>query len=160
MRPIVIFAVFLVKASVSHAQVFETSNAIDLAIEQSLQRRIGESGGAAYRIDPRLRLARCPAALSVQPVNSASVEVSCTAIGWRIRVPLVDMSASMPGNPIAIKRGDAVQVSLRGAGFEITTSAVALESAAFGSAVRVKSVTDGSVFLATVMGGGVVELRD
>ncbi len=160
MKPMFIVALGFVMSTAAHAQPFEAAGAIDRAVEQVLGIRIGEAGGAAYPVDPRLKLARCPASLTVRRAGSAAVEVSCIGVGWRVRVPLAIAHHSAYPDAPAIKRGDTVSVSLRGAGFEITTSGVALDNAAAGAGVRVKSLTDGSVFQAIVIGGGIVELRD
>jgi flagellar basal body P-ring formation protein FlgA len=154
------FFVGLAVATAANAQAFESSTAIDQAVERSLGQRVGMQGGAAYPVDPRLRLARCPSALVVEQVDPGAVEVRCSAIGWRLRVPIA--GATRGGTPPveAIKRGDTVKIAVRGSGFEISTSGVALENAAVGSGVRVKLVTDGSVFRATVIESGFVEMRD
>lgn len=154
------FLVALSSASVAQAQMFELPTAIDQAIELALGQRIGAPGGAAYPVDPRLRLARCPHALSVAPAGIFAVEVNCHVIGWRLRVPLSTTTTGTTAIAVAIKRGDTVTIVMKGSGFAIATSGVALDDVAIGNSVRVKSVTDGSVFRATAMDGGTVELSD
>jgi flagella basal body P-ring formation protein FlgA len=69
-------------------------------------------------------------------------------------------SAFGPASIATVKRGDNLKIAVYGSGFEITTSAIALEDAMIGSSVRVKSLTDGSIFRVTVISGGFAELRD
>jgi flagellar basal body P-ring formation protein FlgA len=158
LRSIVLLVAFAA-ARAADAQSFEASTAIDQAVEASLGQAFGAQGGAAYRVDPRLRLTRCPSALAISTVGAAAVEVRCPDIGWRLRVPVL---ATIPATSLAvvIKRGDTVKILLTGAGFEIATSGIALEDGTIGNGMRVKSLTDGSVFRATVVESGFVELRD
>ncbi len=159
MKPSAFFIVGLVGASPAHSQTVESPTMIDQSVEEFLGQPAGTPGGAAYRVDPRLRLAKCPKALSVQPAGTGAIEVRCHEIGWRLRLPLM-MTSGASASTAAVKRGDNVKISVHGSGFEITTSAVALEDAAIGSGVRVKSLTDGSIFRATVISGGFAEFRD
>ncbi len=159
MKSSAFFIVGLVGASPAHSQTVEAPVLIDQSVEQFLGQPAGTPGGAAYRVDPRLRLAKCPSALNVRPNGSDAIEVRCLEVGWRLRLPLMTTSGAS-ASAAAVKRGDNVKISVHGSGFEIMTSAVALEDAAIGSGVRVKSLTDGSIFRATVIAGGFAELRD
>jgi flagellar basal body P-ring formation protein FlgA len=160
MLRISLLVIGLTCSEIAHAQTFESSVAIDQAVAQALGRRIGAPGGAAFAADPRLRLARCPSVLAIAPVGIEAVEVRCPDIGWRLRVPLIRSVTDATPAEAVIKRGDTVRILVKGTGFEIATSGIALGDAAIGSGIRVKSVTDSSVFRATVIESGFVEIRD
>ena len=113
--------------------------ALDARVVEATGAAVGEPGGAATAIDRRLRLAACPAAVTVVPMGSAALALRCEPLGWRIRVPLV--AAATTSRAVAapvIRRGDLVAVSVRGAGFEVTTEATAIEDGYAGRAFRLR----------------------
>lgn len=139
--------------------------AIDAAVAARLDAAIGTPGGALRPADRRLRLRPCAATPLVAAPANGSVMVSCPSAGWRLFVP-VDGGADGHGEaaaestataPLArtapaIRRGERVRVSFRGAGFSILVNAQALTSSSDG---RLRVRTDrGAIWEARVDGDG------
>lgn len=134
----------LLTAAPLAAQQFEDVGALD--------RHVAATVPDALPIDPRLKLARCPEPIIVDPPALGAVAVRCRVLGWRIRVPLAIRDAEVAA--IAIRRGDPVDLVSRGDGFEVSTRAVALEDAAPGKPVRVKSLTTAAVSVGIAISPG------
>ena len=73
----------------------------------SLDAQVAVNAEAAQPIDRRLKLARCPEAVLIDPPALSAVAVRCKSLGWRIRVPLVQ-AAKNAAPEIVIHRGDAI----------------------------------------------------
>lgn len=152
----------------AHAQQFEDLNALDEQVAAVLQ------GGSqtAQPIDRRLKLSRCPEPIAIDSSNKDAVALRCNAIGWRIRVPLASAARSEPKivmaeqvNPaetgeILVRRGETVEIIIRGSDFEVVTSGVATEDGSKGKRVRVKSSTGAAPLGATVVAQGIVYMED
>jgi flagellar basal body P-ring formation protein FlgA len=134
-----------------HAQAFEDIAALDA--------QVAAVAGGARAIDPRVRLARCPEAVTVDPPALESIAVRCAALGWRIRVPLVRVTKAETASDIIIRRGDAVELISSGDGFEVSTRGTAIEDGSIGKAIRVKSSTAASITLGTVTAAGTVQMN-
>lgn len=154
MKNIILFGAAILMSAPIAAQSFEEPTRIDEAIANRLGHAVGVAGGAAYRVDPRLRLSRCPTPLLFEIQYDDAVLVQCPAHGWRLRVPAMATSPHAARAVPVVKRGDLISISARGQGFEVVTSATALEDAAIGQAIRVKSSTDGGILRATVTANG------
>lgn len=119
------------------------------------------SGNSAKPLDKRLRLARCPAPIRIDPAQQGALVVRCPETGWQLRVA---MNASETGNdsarPLLIQRGESVQVAIRGDDFTLSYPATAMDGGRKGDAVRVKFPSGGRVLVATVTGHGRVEILD
>lgn len=113
----------------------------------------------AQPIDRRLRLLACAEGVAIEPPAMGAVTVNCASRGWRVRVPLIATSSAEP-TEIVIRRGDAVQLGFAGVGFDVTTSATALDDGRTGGVVRVKSSTAVAPVTARVRGPGVVIIGD
>jgi len=80
-----LFAI-LVPNAVLGAQTFHPVTEIARAAETAVA--ISPDISATATLDPGLRLPRCAEPLSVHVVNTGTVEVSCSAAGWRLYVPV------------------------------------------------------------------------
>lgn len=144
------------------AQQFEDIVALDRQIAVATGVNIGESGGAVAPIDRRLKLGRCPDPVTIEPPQMGSLAVRCPALGWRIRVPVVQsarsssMNTSQEQSEILVKRGEAVELIMDGDGFEVSTNAIAMDDGFFGKAIRVKTLTNNNSTIATVKKRGTV----
>lgn len=123
---------------------------------QALDSRISAVAPQAEQVDKRLKLAQCPDAPIVAPPAGGAVIVRCPALGWRFRVP-VKLSLEPAGSPeIVIRKGEMVECVSDGPGFAVSTTMIALEDAAAGQPVRVKSLTSSTTMTAYVKSRGVV----
>jgi flagella basal body P-ring formation protein FlgA len=126
------------------AQGFADPAEIDREVAAFLGVSTSEAGSAFMPVDRRLRLAQCaqPLALDWQGTRRDSVLVQCPGV-WKIYV----RTAGQAGAPAvaAVKRGQPVSVSVRGAGFSVSQTAQALEDGAVGDWVRVRVGKDGEV---------------
>lgn len=154
-RPMLLLtAVALAAAAPSGASAqagFQDLAALDTAIADALAAPIGTPGGARAVVDRRLRLAMCPTPVDIQPMADA-VAVRCPAAGWRIRVPTMadgamatslTSVAAAPSQPVRaeplIRRGDAVEMVMRGRGFSVRMRGIAEQAGAIGDIIRVRS---------------------
>jgi flagellar basal body P-ring formation protein FlgA len=130
---------------------FQDLAALDSAIADALAAPIGTPGGARAIVDRRLRLAVCPTPVDIQPMADA-VAVRCPAAGWRIRVPTMadgldatplPSATATPSQPLRaeplIRRGDAVEMVMRGRGFSVRMRGIAEQAGAIGDIIRVRS---------------------
>ncbi len=102
----------------------------------------GSPGGAAMPVDRRLRLAPCPAPLALgwYGARQDSVEVRCpVGRGWKLYVPLNGGGADLAAAPPVIARGDAVTISVSGAGFAVSQPGEALEAGPAGAWIKVRA---------------------
>ena len=101
----------------------------------------GSAGGAAQLLDRRLRLALCPAQFTLgwYGAQQDTVEVRCAVPGgWKLYVPLVVGSAIAAAAAPVIARGDAVTISVSGAGIAVAQPGETLESGATGASIKVR----------------------
>jgi flagella basal body P-ring formation protein FlgA len=143
------------------AQSFEDPAVIDLAVVTATGAAAGQAGGAIAPVDRRLKLAACPDKLQTDAPALGAIAIRCPARGWRIRVPLINApAAGTAGEPAAIivKRGENLAMRVKGSGFEVSGSAVALEDGAAGNAIRVKLPTSPIPVVATVIGPAMVQI--
>jgi flagellar basal body P-ring formation protein FlgA len=143
----------------AYGQQFEDPARLDREVTAITGAAIGQPGGAAHRIDPRLKLARCETGLQFETGAHGLLAVRCPGAGWRVRVPIMVLpdAAQAPENPM-IKRGEIVTLRIAGSGFEVDIQAIALESGPVGKDIRVKTLTDQTTLLATVAKAGVAEI--
>lgn len=129
---------------------------------QALDSRIAEaSGGAAARLDQRLRFVRCPVPPDIQPSAQTGFDIYCPALGWRLRVPAESRPTGFAGvAPMLVQRGEYVQVAIVGPRFTIQYQAVATESGRIGDRVRIKLAGGNRVVVAVVSGPGKVQISD
>jgi len=156
-------ALALAGASAAYAGApYQDTSALDRAVASFTGRAIGEDGGAAAAVDPRLRLAQCATlALSWHGTNHDAVVINCTGPEWHVYVPVVSLTApaaALPTRtapaPVVIKRGDPVMIEAGADGFSITREGTALGDAAAGARLMVK-VDDSRVPVqAVAMEGG------
>lgn len=158
----------LLYLSPAQAQQFEDLDALDGQVAAVLQ----GSSATAQPVDRRLKLARCPEPIAIDNTAKDSVALRCNAIGWRIRVPLTIVAPSeakivtaeqvktVESSDILVRRGETVEIIIRGNDFEVVTSGVAIEDGSKGKRVRVKSSTGTSALGATVVAQGLVYMED
>ena len=139
--------------------VLEDLDRLDRGIAVALGGTSDEIGKRAQLLDRRLRIALCPEGPVFDTSLPNAITASCPSKGWRLRVPLVGRSAT-PSAEVFIRRGDAVQLAYVGSGFEISTSAIALDDGREGGSVRVKTPTATAPLTARVRAPGEVEIGD
>lgn len=130
----------LVSARDAPAGGYTDPAAIDRAVEQFTGIPTGQIGGARQAADPRLRLAHCPAPLTLDwyGQNRSSVSVRCEGPQpWRIFVQTRPAPASAPAAPV-IERGDPVTVLVRGRGFSVQQSGEAMEKGHVGDWIAIR----------------------
>lgn len=147
---------------------------LDRAVAEFTGSALGSDGGAARRVDPRLRLRNCvqPLALSWRDARQTTVVMRCPDTGgWQIFVPVLreatpaTAKVAVPeeqSSPVLVRRGDAVAISLAGRGFTISRTGEALEAGSLGEWIKVRPVSDKrraeKPVLARVTRGGQVEV--
>ncbi len=131
---------------------FEDLDKLEARVVTALDADIGTPGGPATHIDRRVKLQPCPAAVTIEPPALGAVAVSCAALGWRIRVPLMRLSTQaaystvpttyqppVPLGPPVIKRGDPVEVAAQQTGFSVTATGTAMEDGRTGGRIRIRT---------------------
>jgi flagellar basal body P-ring formation protein FlgA len=131
------------------AQQFEDVAALDAQVAAVIQ--------GARAIDARLKLARCPEPVTIDPPALGAVALRCKSLGWRIRVPLAQARTEAVAETI-IHRGDGVELISGGEGFEVSTNATAMEDGGIGKSIRVKSLTSGSTVVAKITAAGTLQM--
>lgn len=121
-----------------------------------LDERIAAAAPNADVIDKRLKLAKCPEEPIIAPTVGATVVVRCPALGWRLRVQTKAPPISDQYTEIIIRKGDLVECVSGGPGFAVSAMMVALDNAAVGGPVRVKSPTSPIAITATAKARGLV----
>jgi flagella basal body P-ring formation protein FlgA len=146
-------ALFL--AARAMATGYQDLDALDARIASTLP-----SSGTPVPIDRRIRLAQCPEEPEISPLSGQAIAVRCPALGWRIRVA-VSSDAQTSGSPadILVRRGDLVDLVVRGAGFSASAPGTALDEGAAGKTVRVKIPTSPVPVSAVVVRAGVVAIQ-
>jgi flagellar basal body P-ring formation protein FlgA len=141
------------------ANGWENLVALDARVIAMTGAAVGQAGGPSAPIDPRIRLAQCPQAASIEQAGNDAVAIRCAALGWRIRVPLVARAKSnAESSPILVRRGDIVELVYEGAGFAATSSGTVLDDGPLGKMVRVKTSTSGVPVAAIVAAAGTVHI--
>ena len=129
-------------AAPAAAQGFQDLDALDARIVAALGAEIGAAGGPSRPLDRRLKLAACPAPISVEAPTLGAATVRCEPLGWRIRVPVVMSAAAAAraekAEPI-IRKGDQVEVLVQGAAFSVSSIGTAEQDGAPGDRIRVRS---------------------
>jgi flagellar basal body P-ring formation protein FlgA len=139
-------------ASPAWGQPFEDLDALEARVA---------AAAPTHPIDRRLKLARCPDPVVIDPPALGAIALRCPALGWRIRLNLAQASiAQLAQRQSAVRRNDVVDVVIRGSGFELSANGTALDDAAIGEPVRVKTPTSAAPLRGTVVGAGLVEISD
>ena len=144
---------------------FEDIARLQGRVVAALDAAIGQPGGPVAPIDRRLKLAACPAPVTIDPPALGALPLRCEPLGWRIRVPLVRVPGAAtvqqasyapqpPQAPPVIRRGDPVELFSGTAGFTVSTSAIAQEDGRSGGRVRVKTDPRGPVIIGEVVDNG------
>lgn len=123
------------------AQNFTDPALIDREVASFLGMSPTLAGTAFVPVDRRLKLTNCAQPLSTgwQGTRRDSVLVQCPQPGgWKVYVRLVGQPAAEQAQQAAVKRGQAVTVTLRGSGFSVSQSAQALEDGATGDWIRIR----------------------
>ena len=150
-------------ASPALAQSYADLGAVARAVAAFTGAAQGAPGGAALPVDRRLRLAPCPAGLTLgwYGVRQDTVEVRCPVTrGWKLYVPLAASGANAAPAAPAIIRGDAVTISVSGVGFAVSQPGEAIESGAIGAWIKVRGPGQGApVLRAKVLRPGLVGME-
>jgi flagellar basal body P-ring formation protein FlgA len=121
-----------------------------------LDDRVLQVAPQATAIDKRLKLAECPDDPIIAPPVGGSVTVRCPALGWRLRVPIAMPAVAAVTGEMVIRKGEMVECVSGGPGFAVSTMMLALDDAAAGQSVRVKSPTSSIVVTAMAKARGLV----
>lgn len=122
------------------AQAFADLAEIDREVAAFTGAGQGAPGGATAAADRRLRLRACAVPLTLRWYGQRrdTVEVACRDPGgWRIFIPVQAAPVEAEAPPL-VMRGEAVTVSVTGAGFSVSQPAIALDSGAAGSWIRIR----------------------
>ena len=152
------------------ADGFENLDRLEGRLVGALNADVGQPGGPATHIDRRLKLQPCPVPATIDPPALGAVALRCEPLGWRIRIPLthgtgtaapgagfVPVAAAAPSQPVAIKRGDPVELAATRDGFTVTTQAVAQEDGRIGGRIRVRP-EKGNIIIGEVVDAGRVRV--
>ena len=140
-------------ASPALAQSYVDLAAVDNAVAAFTGAPQGSPGGATQLVDRRLRLVPCPAelALAWYGARRDTIEVRCPAAGgWKLSVPVTGGGAGPAAAPLIV-RGDAVTISVSGAGFAVSQPGEALESGALGTWIKVRGPASAAAQSAPVL---------
>ncbi|WP_419827973.1 flagella basal body P-ring formation protein FlgA [Sphingomonas sp.] len=149
------------------ADGFEDMAKLESRVVAALDVDVGQPGGPVAHIDKRLKLAACPAPVTIDPPALGALPLRCEPLGWRLRVPLVRVAAaqSTPGfapaaaqAPPIIKRGDPVQLVSGADGFSVSMAGTAQEDGRAGGRLRVKTEVSGPVVIGQVVDAGIVRV--
>ncbi|HET6943145.1 MAG TPA: flagella basal body P-ring formation protein FlgA [Sphingomicrobium sp.] len=144
-------ALFL--AAKSMAAGYQDLDALDARIASTVH-------GTTVPIDRRIRLAQCPVEPEISPSSGGALAVRCPSLGWKLRVAVSsygDPSGSLA--EILVRRGDLVELVVRGAGYSASAPGTALDEGAAGKTVRVKIPTSPMPVSAVVVRAGVVAIQ-
>lgn len=137
--------------------------ALDRLVAAFTGAAIGTPGGARAPVDRRLRLKACAgepvAAWHGEP--GRTVQITCPgAAGWRVFVNLIahTPTARESAAQSAVKRGDALTVTVTGRGFAVRRSAEALEAGKAGDWIAVRTATGAEPLRARIVQPGLVEI--
>lgn len=125
-------------------------------------------GRTATPIDRRIKLARCPEQASVTALDAQTLAVRCASLGWRLRVPMtgpagtapVAAGFTAPSSAPAIRRGDAVRVSIETESFSVSYSATATQDGRVGETIALRGTDPKNLMSAVVTGPGRARLMD
>jgi flagellar basal body P-ring formation protein FlgA len=120
----------------AHAEAFQDLDQVD-AVATAI---VAQSGLAVRPADRRLKLQPCPQPLIAEAQVQGAVAVRCTALGWRIRLPVEGVVRADGLTPVIIRRGDPVTVEYEAQGFSVTASGIAESEGRRGDPVRVRVV--------------------
>lgn len=145
------------------AEGVQNIDALEKRLLIALDTGIGQPGGPIAPIDRRLKLAACPGLVTIDPPALGAVALRCTALGWRIRVPLMRGGATTAAaRPVKeaplIKRGDPVEIVAQSPGFSVSAQGIAQEDGVQGARIRVKTDPKSPVLYAQVVDMGLVRV--
>ncbi|KTE20940.1 flagellar protein [Sphingopyxis sp. H050] len=137
-------------------------------IDALTQMAANSMGRTATPIDRRIKLARCPEQATVAAIDAQTLAVRCASLGWRLRVPMtppVGATATpagfaAPASTPAIRRGDAVRVSIETESFSVSYSAVATQDGRVGETIALRGNDPKNLMSAVVTGPGRARLMD
>jgi flagellar basal body P-ring formation protein FlgA len=161
MKYLLLLTLLLKSASLLASSVgaFEDLSALDARVRVKTGAEIGQPGGAIGPLDRRLRLAKCPEMPTIDPPLYDSIAIRCVPLGWRIRLPLQNVSLAAPASTAPlVMRGDVVELVYNGNGFSASSSGTVLEDGSIGKTVHVKSSSSLVPITAIVSGAGEVSI--
>jgi flagella basal body P-ring formation protein FlgA len=134
--------------------------AIDQAVAAFTGAAAGTPGGARGPADPRLQLAPCgaPLVVSWQGTTRSAVVVECPGpMSWRTFVMLMPQqgafatgAARTAVGALAVKRGEAITLVVRGRGFSVQQPGEAVEGGAVGDWITVRTSRKGEPLRARI----------
>jgi flagellar basal body P-ring formation protein FlgA len=132
---------FILLLAAATGTAFADLDALDRQIERFTGAETGAVGGAQQPLDRRMRLRACASTPSLSWRSSAqdSILIECPDAGsWRLYVAVRRASTPVAATA-AVKRGDAISITVRGAGFTVSQPGEALEDGVTGEWVRVRA---------------------
>jgi flagellar basal body P-ring formation protein FlgA len=132
------------------------ASAVSFEDLEMLDDRIWAVEPHAEATDKRLKLVQCPDDPTIASAQDGTVVVRCTALGWRLRVPVKQAASAAETGEILIRKGELVECVSGGPGFSVSVPMVALEDAGVGQPVRVKSPSSPLTVTAYVKARGIV----
>lgn len=144
------------------------------AVDAQTQNIAGALGRTAAPIDRRIKLARCPEQVAITAMDSNSLAVRCTSLGWRLRVAMRSNQAHAtqddaqpnffgtndsaakrtPAAPAMIRRGDVVRISIDTPNYSVSYPATATQDGRLGEAISLRGADPKNPILAVVTGPG------
>jgi len=165
-RPLIVLAL-LAPAPALAAGGIENLDALERRLVIALGADTGQPGGPRAALDRRMKLAACPAEVTIEPPALGAAVLRCAPLGWRIRVPLlaggtaapVAMAAVVPvqQEPV-IRRGDPVELAAGDATFRVTSEVIAEQDGAPGDRIRVRADRKSPPMMAEVVSAGKARL--
>ena len=144
----------LLSSAATAGSSYQDLDALDARIRASIP-----ASGTAIPIDRRIKLAPCPDEPEISGPVAGAVAVRCLALGWKIRVAVMDASAAGTiAAPLLVHRGDAIEIVAQGPGYSVTSVGTALEEGPAGASIRVKIPTSPSPLAAVVARAGVASI--
>ena len=151
-------ALLCAQAQAAAAAPFENLDLLEGRIVATLGAGIGDGGGPVQPVDRRLKLAACTQSPEIAVPTPASAVVRCRGAGWQIYIPLVlrQPAQSATREAVLVRKGDQVELIVSGAGFTVTSAAVAQQDGAEGELVRVRADLKSAPVAGRVVGRGQV----
>ncbi|MDZ7587948.1 MAG: flagella basal body P-ring formation protein FlgA [Parasphingorhabdus sp.] len=143
---------FLPTLATAAPAAFQSLEQLDASIAAQLGQSPGAEGGARNPLDRRLRLMACPDEPQVVRRNASLAIVHCAALGWQIAVPLI--APAQAARAIVVQRGDALQLTIRRAGFTVNQQLIADRSGAVGDQIPARADRKSAPVMVEIAGSG------
>lgn len=125
-----------------------------------LRARAEAFAGQPVRVDPRLRVPHCPAALVIawRGDDRRALLATCPATAWRLVLPVGAGETGMGNAMPVFRRGEPVTVEAAGPGYAVRIDAVAQGDGRPGRRMMVKNPRSGTLVPVDVRDDGTLSL--